>query len=83
MKEMELFQSRNGIIEGKWLLVENRAIWSNILSCVTQGENRFRNDLVFFLMRQKCEWVGHTIQSPLQQETNRGGTPCHGVGERK
>lgn len=72
-KEIELFQTRNGIIEGKWLLMENMACWPDLLSCVTRGDTCFRNDLVYFLLQQKCEWVGHSPQSCLQEEMTKGG----------
>lgn len=65
---MDYYKTRNGAVGGNWLLMEKRDTLPNILADVMQGANRFANDLVFFLLREKCDWLNTTTTTTTRTE---------------
>ena len=79
-EQMDLFKTRNGIVGAKWLCMENRALWALLLGNLLQGKNeRFRLDLVFFLLREKCDW----LTAGSSDRTTPGDTTGSLLGESK
>lgn len=76
LHRVEFYKTRNAVIVDNWLRMDNVFAWQSLLMDVMQSANQFRNDLIFFLLREKCSWLGKSTSftSKRHKKPMRGGT---------
>ena len=58
LKEIDFYKVRNGLLRSGWLLLKRPSLWPFLLSKLGSEQNdaaKFHSDVVFFLLREKCD----------------------------
>ena len=58
LKEIDFYKVRNGLLRSGWLLLKRPSLWPFLLSKLGSERNdaaKFHSDVVFFLLREKCD----------------------------
>jgi hypothetical protein len=68
LKEIELHKMRNGVLNGKWLTMDQISLWPFVLTRVASSTT-FRHDLTLFLLKEKCDLL--SLRQNSSQTTKR------------
>jgi hypothetical protein len=56
-QRLEYFKTRNAILSDNWLRMDSLHLWPLLLADAAKTSNQFCNDMLFFLLREKCSWL--------------------------